>query len=343
MITPGAKPIMFFTIMALCEEGDEVLYPDPGFPMYESIAAFAGATPVPMPLREENGVPHRPRRAAVARHRPDPAADPQLPAQPVRQRAHRERARGASPTIAHRARPRRPVRRGLLGDCATTASTTASLDLDGMARPDDPPRRLVEDVRDDRLAARLRRRSRSRWSSRSTRLVINSVSCTSAFSQHAAMAALEGPWEPSTQMLAEFRKRREVIVSGLNADRGVSCVEPGGAFYAFPNISELGRPRARPGRPPARRSRRGLPVGYGVRPVRRGLPALLLRELGRQHPPRSRRLHGTRQLKASSGWMSRCPDGRSGLGVMAGTLSPASVIRRASRSRSRSATCTCDW
>jgi aspartate/methionine/tyrosine aminotransferase len=73
-----------------------------------------------------------------------------------------------------------------------------------------------------------------------TRLMINSVSCTSAFSQYAAIAALEGPWDDVDRMLAAFRERREVIVSGLNAVPGVSCVEPGGAFYAFPNISELG-------------------------------------------------------------------------------------------------------
>jgi aspartate aminotransferase len=73
-----------------------------------------------------------------------------------------------------------------------------------------------------------------------TRLMINSVSCTSAFSQHAAIAALEGPWDDVDRMLEAFRERREVIVSGLNAVPGVSCLEPGGAFYAFPNISQLG-------------------------------------------------------------------------------------------------------
>ena len=93
VVTPGAKPIMFFTILALCQEGDEVLYPDPGFPMYASIAAFAGATPVPVPLREEQRVRHRPGRAGLAGHRPDQAADPQLPAQPVRQRLTRPTSR----------------------------------------------------------------------------------------------------------------------------------------------------------------------------------------------------------------------------------------------------------
>ena len=73
-----------------------------------------------------------------------------------------------------------------------------------------------------------------------TRLVINSVSCTSAFSQHAAVAALEGPWGPVEEMVSEFGRRREVIVEGLNAIPGISCVEPAGAFYAFPNVRDLG-------------------------------------------------------------------------------------------------------
>jgi aspartate/methionine/tyrosine aminotransferase len=74
------------------------------------------------------------------------------------------------------------------------------------------------------------------------RLVINSVSCTSAFSQYAAIAALEGPMEPVEAMVSEFRLRRDVMVAGLNQIPGVSCVEPGGAFYVFPNVSELGVP-----------------------------------------------------------------------------------------------------
>jgi aspartate/methionine/tyrosine aminotransferase len=73
-----------------------------------------------------------------------------------------------------------------------------------------------------------------------TRLVINSVSCTSAFSQYAALAALQGPWEPVSQMIEEFRRRRDVIVSGLNAIPGITCLEPQGAFYVFPNVTGTG-------------------------------------------------------------------------------------------------------
>ena len=73
-----------------------------------------------------------------------------------------------------------------------------------------------------------------------TRLAINSVSCTSAFSQYAAIAALEGPWQPVDDMVAEFRRRRDIIVAGLNDIPGISCLEPQGAFYVFPNITQTG-------------------------------------------------------------------------------------------------------
>jgi aspartate aminotransferase len=77
-----------------------------------------------------------------------------------------------------------------------------------------------------------------------TRLAINSVSCTSAFSQYAAIAALEGPWDPVEEMVAEFRRRRDLIVAGLNSIPGISCLEPPGAFYAFPNITATGQTSA---------------------------------------------------------------------------------------------------
>ena len=124
VVTPGAKPIMFFTILALANEGDEVLYPDPGFPMYESITSFTGAVPVPVPLREHNGFridTDELERLITDRTQ---AADHQLAAQPVRQRAD---PRGLRGDRRHRAAPRpdRAVRRGLLGDPYGARSTPA--------------------------------------------------------------------------------------------------------------------------------------------------------------------------------------------------------------------------
>jgi aspartate aminotransferase len=77
-----------------------------------------------------------------------------------------------------------------------------------------------------------------------TRLVVNSVSCTAAFSQHAAIAALEGPWAPVEAMVASLRERRDLVVAGLNAIEGIACQEPDGAFYAFPRVAGLGLPAA---------------------------------------------------------------------------------------------------
>jgi len=237
LITPGAKPIMFFTILALCEEGDEVLYPDPGFPMYASIASFAGAKPVPVPLREENGFvidPDELRSLVTDRtkllilnspHNPCGSASTPEQLQQIAEIAIEHDLVVLSDEVYWALRydgehhsvldvDGMRERTVLLdGWSKTFAMTGWRLGFGVFPEP------LVEPV---------------------TRLMINSVSCTSAFSQYAAIAALEGPWDDVDRMLDAFRERREVIVSGLNAVPGVSCVEPGGAFYAFPNISELG-------------------------------------------------------------------------------------------------------
>jgi len=238
VVTPGAKPIMFFTILALCEEGDEVIYPDPGFPMYESIAAFAGATPVPVPLRETNGFRLDPEELASLVTERTKLVILNSPHNPCGSALTREDIEAVAQIALERDLT-------VLSDEVYWAiryeGTHASvLDVEGMAERTVlldgwsktwamtgwrlgfgvfPPG-LVEPV---------------------TRLVINSVSCTSAFSQHAAIAALTGPMEPTERMVAEFRIRRDAIVAGLNAIEGVSCVTPDGAFYVFPNVAGLGR------------------------------------------------------------------------------------------------------
>jgi aspartate/methionine/tyrosine aminotransferase len=237
LITPGAKPIMFFTILALCEEGDEVLYPDPGFPMYASITAFAGATPVPVPLREENGF----------------VIDPEELASLVTDRTkllilnspHNPCGSASTPEQLEAI-----ARIAIENDLVVLTDEVywalrydgdhhSVLDLDGMAE-----RTILLDGWSKTFAMTGWRLGFGVFPQPLiepiSRLVINSVSCTSAFSQHAAIAALEGPWDAVDNMLAAFRERRDVIVSGLNDVPGVSCVEPGGAFYAFPNISQLG-------------------------------------------------------------------------------------------------------
>lgn len=239
LITPGAKPIMFFTMLATCEPGDEVIFPDPGFPMYESIAAFSGAVPVPLPLREKNEFrvdPDELEHLVTSRTRLLILNSPHNPCGSAL-------SRGDCEAIAEIA-----IRHNLLvlTDEVYWATRydeghTSVLDFDGMdertvlldgwSKPFAMtgwrlgfgvlPAFLVEPV---------------------TRLIVNSVSCTSAFSQDAAVAALEGPWQPILDMVAEFRVRRDVIVAGLNRIPGVSCLTPLGAFYVFPNVKAIGIP-----------------------------------------------------------------------------------------------------
>ena len=239
VVTPGAKPIMFFTILALCQEGDEVLYPDPGFPMYESIAAFAGARPVPLPLREEHGfrvdpdelaslVNERTRLVILnSPHNPCGSALTQEDVEAIARVALEHDLVVLSDEVYA------AIRYG--GEHASVLSVDGMAErtvlLDGWAKSFAMtgwrlgfgvlPAPLVEPV---------------------TRLIINSVSCTSAFSQYAAIAALEGPWAPVERMVAAFRERRDAIVAGLNRIPGFSCQEPGGAFYVFPRVRELGLP-----------------------------------------------------------------------------------------------------
>jgi aspartate/methionine/tyrosine aminotransferase len=237
VLTPGAKPIMFYSILALCEEGDEVLYPDPGFPMYESISSFAGATPVPVPLHEENefrmdpdevaslvtdrsrllvlNTPHNPCGSALTKEDVEALARVALEHDLyVLSDEVYWAIRYSGEHVSIASLDGMADRTILLDGCSKTFAMTGWR-LGFGAFP--PP--LVEPV---------------------TRLIINSVSCTSSFSQRAVLAALTGPWEPVQAMIDEFHKRRDVIVEGLNRISGVSCLEPAGAFYVFPNVKQLG-------------------------------------------------------------------------------------------------------
>lgn len=239
VVTPGAKPIMFFAILVLCEEGDEVIYPDPGFPMYESISRFAGATPIPVPLREENqfrmdpeevaslvtdrtkllvlNSPHNPCGSALTREDVEALAAVALERDLLVLSDEVYFAiRYGDEHVSIATLDGMADRTILLDGCSKTFAMTGwRLGFAGF------PKGLVEPV---------------------TRLIINSVSCTAAFSQRAALAALTGPWDPVDAMVEEFRKRRDVIVEGLNRIDGISCVAPEGAFYVFPSVKGIGRP-----------------------------------------------------------------------------------------------------
>jgi aspartate aminotransferase len=237
IITPGGKPVMFFAILGLVDPGDEVLYPDPGFPIYESMVRFVGGTPVPMPLREEHRFRFDPdefRSLVTDKTRLIIINSPHNPTGGVL--GHADLV-----AIAQVARERDIVvlsdeiyaRILYVGEHESIATHPGMLDrtiiLDGWSKTWAMtgwrlgfgifPRELVPHVE---------------------RLISNSVSCTASFAQQAAIAALEGPNEPVDAMLDEFRRRRAAIVSGLNAVPGVRCLQPDGAFYAFPNITGTG-------------------------------------------------------------------------------------------------------
>ncbi|OGK76587.1 MAG: aspartate aminotransferase [Candidatus Rokubacteria bacterium GWC2_70_16] len=241
VVTPGAKPIMYFVITALVDAGDEVIYPNPGFPIYESVIDFVGGVPVPIPLREDSdfGFDLSVFEQKVSRRtRLIVLNSPQNPTGGVLELEQLGRiaeiaARYRIPVLADE------VYKAFLyeGEFASITRFPGMKDLviilDGFSKSyamtgwrlgyGVMPRDLAEHV---------------------ARLMVNSNSCTASFTQWAGIAALQGDQQPVARMVAEFKRRRDVIVEGLNRLPGVSCRSPRGAFYVFPNITALGRPSA---------------------------------------------------------------------------------------------------
>ncbi len=242
VVTPGGKPIMFFAILALVEEGDEVLMPNPAFPIYESMVDFVGGTPVFVPLRQENGF-----RFDLDEFRAGLGEKTRLvilnsPANPTGGVFTAEDIAGIAEIL--RERPDVVVlsdeiysRLLYSGSFASIASEPGfgpderTIILDGFSKTYAMTGwRLGYGVMPEPLAEQV------------TKLQVNSNSCTAAATQHAGLAALSGPQDAVDRMLEEFRGRRELIVSGLNDLPGVECISPQGAFYAFPNVSATGLP-----------------------------------------------------------------------------------------------------
>ena len=242
VVTPGGKPIMFFAILALIDAGDEVLMPNPAFPIYESMVDFAGGTPAFVPLRQENGF-----RFDLDEFRDGLSDKTKLvilnsPANPTGGVFTREDIRG----IARILRERPDVfvlsdeiyaRLLYSGSFASIASEpgfgvdSRTIILDGFSKTYAMTGwRLGYGVMPEPLAEQI------------TKLQVNSNSCTAAATQHAGLAALHGPQDAVDTMLEEFRARRDLIVAGLNEIPGVECIAPQGAFYAFPKVSATGLP-----------------------------------------------------------------------------------------------------
>jgi len=239
VITPGAKPIMFYAILALVDEGDEVIYPNPGFPIYESVIDFIGAKPVPIALREENQF-----RLDV-----DELADlmtdktrliiinsPQNPTGSVLTPADIEAIARLCvernvPVLADE------IYNRIIYDGEHRSIWTypgmdeLTIILDGLSKTYAMTGwRLGYGVMPTDLAGKI------------GRLMTNSNSCTASFSQRALIEAITGDQSPVDKMVAEFRSRRDLVVQLLNEIDGVSCITPAGAFYVFPNVKSFGKP-----------------------------------------------------------------------------------------------------
>jgi aspartate aminotransferase len=241
VVTPGAKPIMFYAMLALVNEGDEVIYPNPGFPIYESMARFVGGVAVPAPLREENEfrmdvaevaslVTDRTRLIVInSPHNPTGST---LSAEEIREIA-RIAVEHDLVVLADEIYGRLQYEGEPLSIATLPGMADRTITLDGFSKTF------------AMTGWRLGYGIVPAWLLPSySRLVINSVSCTNAFAQVGAVAAITGPQEAADEMRAEFIARRSLIVEGLNAIPGVSCVMPHGAFYAFPNVRSFGRTSA---------------------------------------------------------------------------------------------------
>ncbi|MHB8644909.1 MAG: pyridoxal phosphate-dependent aminotransferase [Thermomicrobiales bacterium] len=237
VVTPGGKPVMFYAILALCEAGDEVIYQNPGFPIYESMINFVGATAVPLPLLEEKGFAFSmddlvsritPRTKMLVINSPANPTGGIIPKEDLAAIAElavrhnfwvltdeiycRLQYEGVHSSIA--AEPGMADRTIILDGFSKTYAMTGWRMGYGIVPPNLAPSII--------------------------KLMVNSNSCTASFSQRAGVAAITGPQDAVDAMRAEFRRRRDAIVAALNAIPGVRCELPKGAFYAFPNVSGTG-------------------------------------------------------------------------------------------------------
>lgn len=236
-VVPGGKPIMYFAIMALLEEGDEAIVPDPGFPIYESMVRYQGARVVPIPLRESRGFSLdvgelngklTDRTKLVILNTPHNPTGGIIPTDDIRELARILRDRDImvlSDEIYSR----------ILydGEFSSIASMEGMLNqtiiLDGFSKTYSMTGwRLGYGVMPKWLAEAV------------VKLMVNSNSCTAGFTQRAGIEALEGPQDSVDTMVAEFRRRRDTIVKGLNSIPGFRCQVPQGAFYVFPNVEGTG-------------------------------------------------------------------------------------------------------
>jgi len=237
VITPGGKPIMFFTMLMLVKEGDEVIFPNPGFPIYESVINFAGGKPVPMPLLEKNNF-----RVDLDKLKKDINEKTRLiilnsPGNPTGGMFNKndimaiaELVRGKGIYILSD----EIYDRIIFGEQPLSIASLPGMKdwtiiLDGFSKTYAMTGwRLGYGVMNRELAAHM------------AMLMVNSASCSATMTQWAALEALQGPQDAVEKMTAAFRERRDYLVDALNNIKGIHCAMPEGAFYVFPNISSFG-------------------------------------------------------------------------------------------------------
>jgi aspartate/methionine/tyrosine aminotransferase len=233
VVVPGGKPIMFFTIMALAEPGDEVIYPNPGFPIYESVINFVGARPVPIRLSEEREFRFdvgelrskvTPRTKMIIINSPHNPCGSMLSVEDLK--AIAEIAIEHDVMVLSDEIYSRLVYDGEFASITRFPGMMEhTIILDGFSKTYAMTGwRLGYGVMPEALATQV------------ARLMTNSNSCTASFIQVAGIEALKGPQDESYKMVAAFRERRDVIVKGLNEIPGIRCLMPKGAFYVFPNV-----------------------------------------------------------------------------------------------------------
>ena len=238
VVTPGAKPIIFFSILACVEPGDEVMYPNPGFPIYESMINFVGAKPVPMPLKEENDFRIDNEDTAkkitektkmIILNSPENPTGGVLSKDNLEAVTDRVKGRDDVFVLSDEVYSQMPYEGRHMSIASFLTMKDKTILLDGFSK--------TYAMTGWRLGYAAMRKDLAQ---KVTQLMINSNSCTCAFTQMAGVEALRGPQTESKKMVEEFRRRREVIVSGLNSIKGIACKKPQGAFYVFPNVKSFG-------------------------------------------------------------------------------------------------------
>lgn len=239
MIVPGGKVTMFMAILMFGAPGTEILYPDPGFPIYRSMIEFTGATPVPVPIREANGFAFSaaetlalitPRTRLLIVNSP---ANPTGGVTPKTEIDALVKGLAEHPAVA-------VLSDEIYGTMTYDGETHHSL----LTYPEIRDRLVYLDGASKTYAMTGWRLGWSVWPKplydAARKLAVNAHSCVNAATQWAGIAALDGPQDCVAEMVAEFDRRRAIVVDGLNALPDVSCIAPKGAFYAFPNIARTG-------------------------------------------------------------------------------------------------------